>query len=86
MKNKSFKKIIAYLLVGAMMISTPMAASATTISDAYGISADDTADKSNENQMIRVMINQMIRVMTNRMRRQVLAEILLKMRLLRAVN
>lgn len=35
MKNQIIKKMMAYLLVGAMVISTPISASATELENAY---------------------------------------------------
>ncbi len=40
MKNQIIKKIMAYLLVGAMVITTPMTASATELENAYSTGAD----------------------------------------------
>lgn len=46
MKVKVIKKLMAYLLVGAMVISTPMTASATEASIADVYTSTDDADKS----------------------------------------
>ena len=40
MKNQIIKKIMAYLLVGAMVITTPMTASATELENAYNYNPD----------------------------------------------
>lgn len=46
MKNSVIKKLMAYLLVGAMVVSTPIAASAAgSISDAYSETEDDGTAK-----------------------------------------
>ena len=46
MKNRVIKKIMAYLLVGAMVITTPMTASATEseLQKAYGERSDSDTD------------------------------------------
>ena len=41
MKNQIIKKMMAYLLVGAMVISTPITASATELENAYSPTDDD---------------------------------------------
>ncbi|MFG6369884.1 MAG: hypothetical protein K1W16_15990 [Lachnospiraceae bacterium] len=48
MKNRVIKKIMAYLLVGAMVITTPMTASASesVLQKAYSV---DGADGKNSN-------------------------------------
>ena len=46
MKVKVIKKLMAYLLVGAMVISTPITASATEASIADVYTSTDDADKS----------------------------------------
>lgn len=49
MKNRVIKKIMAYLLVGAMVITTPMTASASesTLQKAYGV--DQSGDGADDN-------------------------------------
>ena len=49
MKNRVIKKIMAYLLVGAMVITTPMTASATEseLQKAYGERSDSDTDDDN---------------------------------------
>ncbi|MEZ3494076.1 MAG: hypothetical protein K1W38_17760 [Lachnospiraceae bacterium] len=50
MKNQIIKKIMAYLLVGAMVITTPMTASATELENAYSTGVDkDTGNTSGSN-------------------------------------
>ncbi len=46
MKNQIIKKIMAYLLVGAMVITTPMTASAAGLADAYDTGTGSDEDKS----------------------------------------
>ncbi len=50
MKNQIIKKMMAYLLVGAMTISTPISASATELENAYKTGTDaDTGNPSGSN-------------------------------------
>jgi hypothetical protein len=46
MKNQIIKKIMAYLLVGAMVITTPMTASATELENAYSTGVDQDTDNT----------------------------------------
>ena len=46
MKNQIIKKIMAYLLVGAMVITTPMRASATELENAYSTGVDQDTDNT----------------------------------------
>ncbi len=48
MKNQIIKKIMAYLLVGAMVITTPMTASAAGLADAYSTGADQGTDNNSD--------------------------------------
>ena len=50
MKNQIIKKIMAYLLVGAMVVSTPISASATELENAYKTGTDaDAGNPSGSN-------------------------------------
>ena len=49
MKNRVIKKIMAYLLVGAMVITTPMTASASELQKAYSTEDGGSGKESNSN-------------------------------------
>ena len=50
MKNQIIKKIMAYLLVGAMVITTPMTASAAGLADAYDTGTGSDEESNSDKQ------------------------------------